>query len=167
MTTLPLNCNNCGAPLPVPDSTRYLTCQFCHTRLEVVRDGNAAFTKVLEALHERTEQISADVRRLELKNELLTLEHNWGRESERLKLRNKNGGTYEPTAFGGVLLLIVGSVIGLISGANFHPAAGFVVFLFAGIAGVHQFVAAANFDAARKRYQRRKQQLHRELDGLN
>ncbi|MCA8991687.1 MAG: hypothetical protein KDA69_09240 [Planctomycetaceae bacterium] len=166
MTTLPLNCNNCGAPLPVPESTRYLTCQFCHTQLEVVRDGNAAFTKVLDALQERTEQISADVRRLELKNELLTLEHNWDRESERLKLRNKHGGTYEPSAALAVFVIAVGIVMGVGMGTYFSPLFGFLALVVGVASGIHQLMAASAFDAASKRYQQRKQQLQREINEL-
>ena len=62
MPTLALNCNNCGAPLSVPDGVRFLTCSFCQSQLEVVQEGNAAFTKVLEQLQERTEQVATDVR---------------------------------------------------------------------------------------------------------
>ncbi|MCA8991686.1 MAG: hypothetical protein KDA69_09235 [Planctomycetaceae bacterium] len=166
MKTLPLNCNNCGAPLPVPESTRYLTCQFCDTRLEVVREGNAAFTKVLGELQERTDQISSEVRRLQLENELLKVEQNWDRESNDLKYRGQDGRGFEPSAAGGVffiVLAVAAAIILLLLGEIFL---GVFVGLFVGSLGILQIVAASNYEDSWRLYMRRKQQVLREISEL-
>ena len=36
---LNLSCNHCGAPLQVPEETKYLTCTYCSSRLQVEHSG--------------------------------------------------------------------------------------------------------------------------------
>ncbi len=50
MELLSLTCGHCGAPLEVPEETRYVTCGYCSSKLEVHRSGGAIYTEVLEAL---------------------------------------------------------------------------------------------------------------------
>lgn len=166
MKTLPLNCNNCGAPLPVPESTRYLTCQYCDTRLEVVRKGNAAFTKVLGELQERTDQISSEVRRLQLENELLKVEQNWDRESNELKYRGQDGSGFEPSAAGGVFFVVLAVVAAIVLSLLGEIFLGVFVGLFVGSLGILQVVAASNYEDSWRLYMRRKQQVLREISEL-
>jgi hypothetical protein len=58
-----LSCGKCGAPLSVPERTQFLTCTFCGSRLEVHREGGAAYTAVLEKLAD-------DLETVRLQNEL-------------------------------------------------------------------------------------------------
>ncbi|MEZ5939913.1 MAG: hypothetical protein R3C18_00890 [Planctomycetaceae bacterium] len=166
MKTLPLNCNNCGAPLPVPDSTRYLTCQYCDTRLEVVRKGNAAFTKVLGELQERTDQISSEVRRLQLENELLKVEQSWERESRELGFQGQNGRASGPTVTGGavfIILAVTTAAFLLFTGEVFLGVLCGLVF---GSLGILQNAAASNYEDSWRLYMRRKQQVLREISEL-
>lgn len=91
MNTLVLNCNHCGAPLTVPEATNYVTCQYCQSQLQVVREESVAFTSELEDLRDRADQISSQVRRLELQNEILTLDQQWEKKRQSLMIDSKNG----------------------------------------------------------------------------
>ena len=83
MKILALTCNHCGAPLEVPAKTRFLTCTFCSSQLEVHRSGNAAYTEVLKALQEQAEQVADDVETLKLKRDLDELDRKWIEERKR------------------------------------------------------------------------------------
>ena len=63
MKVTALSCGKCGAPLSVPERTTFLTCTFCGSRLEVHREGGAAYTAVLEKLAD-------DLETVKLQNEL-------------------------------------------------------------------------------------------------
>ena len=41
-------CQGCGADLPVDESIRFGTCNYCHARLEIVHDPTVTHTRLLE-----------------------------------------------------------------------------------------------------------------------
>lgn len=97
-----LSCGKCGAPLTVPGEVRYLACTFCGARLEVRREGGAAFTAVLERLAD-------DVETVRLQNDLERLDRE---HDAALGLEDRPGGVGRlaatpRAAFAGVGLFIV------------------------------------------------------------
>ena len=64
-----LTCNSCGAPLEVPSSANYVTCNHCSTQLTIRRQENVTFTESLERLAERTDQLTEQVENLSGQNE--------------------------------------------------------------------------------------------------
>jgi hypothetical protein len=42
-----VDCNECGASLALGETTRFLTCAKCASRLKVVRSGNSIYTEVV------------------------------------------------------------------------------------------------------------------------
>ena len=50
-------CQGCGATLPVEDGVRYLTCNYCDARLEVVSNAATSHTRLLEEIGDRTDRI--------------------------------------------------------------------------------------------------------------
>ena len=93
MKLISIACNNCGAPLDVPLKTRYLTCSFCESRLEVQQSGNAYFTSVLEAVSE----IKEDVGTIKLQNELERIDREWEMERSGLLVTDKHGRSSVPS----------------------------------------------------------------------
>ena len=59
MTTklLSLACHHCGAPLRVPDDVRYVTCQHCGASLTVEHQGNVAFTRQLDEIGSKVDEL--------------------------------------------------------------------------------------------------------------
>jgi hypothetical protein len=131
MDTISVSCNKCGAPLEVPDKTRFLTCSHCGSRLEVQRSGGAYFTSVLEEISRNTEKMSSDLEVIRLQNDLERIDREWQMKRQGLMTHNKNGGESEPSIGGAVVgggIAIVFGVIWMIGA--FSMEAPFVFPLF-------------------------------------
>lgn len=125
-------CNQCGAPLEVASGTRFVTCNYCSSRLEVHRSDSASYTSVLEAIQDKTAQMAEDLSIIRLQNELEQLDRQWEIEREQYKSRNKDGTTRLPeTTPGGVVAQWVGGgffilfTIGMGIAILSSPAPGF------------------------------------------
>lgn len=59
MTTrlISLACHHCSAPLQVPDDVRFVTCSHCGASLTVERQGNVAYTRQMEEMAAKVDQI--------------------------------------------------------------------------------------------------------------
>jgi DNA-directed RNA polymerase subunit RPC12/RpoP len=129
MELVSLACGHCGAPLEVPDGTRFVTCGYCSSKLEVHRSGGAIYTEVLEALQKRTEEIADDVEILKLQNELERIDREWQSDRERCMIRGKDGSLSEPSpvagTIGGVVAIGIGIIWIFIAGSMFPPMALF------------------------------------------
>ncbi|MCB9870187.1 MAG: hypothetical protein H6837_10045 [Planctomycetes bacterium] len=165
MKVLGLTCNNCGAPLEVPEKTRYLTCAFCESRLEVHRSGAAHFTEVLEAVGE----IRADLATIKRQNDLERLDREWQLEREKWLTIDQHGRGSVPTVASGVMAIVVGFVGGVVffaMGSRVSCALGGLGVLFAVVSSIIGFgmIARANrFEQRRAEYRRRRQGLVRAL----
>ena len=112
MKVLSLTCTKCGAPLEVPRRTRYFTCSFCNSRLEIRSHGNAVYTELLESVHERTEQIADDIEILRLEAELNRLDNQWINQKDRYLIRGQHGTLRVPSHLGAVVSAVVALVGG-------------------------------------------------------
>jgi hypothetical protein len=160
MNVISVCCNKCGAPLEVPDKTRFLTCSHCGSKLEVQHSGGAYFTSVLEDIDRRTEKMSGDLEVIKLQNDLERIDREWQMTRQRFITRNKNGSESVPKAAGG----IVGGVVAIVFGIFWMSAASsmgapaiFPLFglVFIGLAffGIISSVSKSNqFDALEQQY---------------
>jgi DNA-directed RNA polymerase subunit RPC12/RpoP len=92
MTIESLSCNSCGAPLEVPQSANYITCNYCKARLTVKRTGSTAYTEVLDTIAGNTDQMAGDLRFMRLRHELELLDADWAQKSEELARQRKADG---------------------------------------------------------------------------
>lgn len=108
-------CQGCGADLQTSDAIRFVTCNFCGSRLEIVRDPTTTHTRLLDEIHRKTEHLEDKLRVLELQNELEFLDRNWDRYRESCLTRSPDGSYSEPDSATsqvlGVASLILGGVI--------------------------------------------------------
>ena len=74
METLSVRCNHCGAPLQVSDTTRFVTCQFCQSSLEVKRTDSSIFTEEVAKIAENTGKMAESLEVLTLQNEIERLD---------------------------------------------------------------------------------------------
>lgn len=81
MSLLSLTCNHCGAPLSVPEETRFVTCQFCAAQLEVKHEGNAVFTHVA-SIDRSAADIARNLETIRLQNELEQLDRDLARDEK-------------------------------------------------------------------------------------
>jgi DNA-directed RNA polymerase subunit RPC12/RpoP len=167
MKLLSLTCNHCGAPLEAPTKTRYLTCAYCNSRLEVKREGQAVYTEVLEAIEERTARIAEDVEAIKLQNEIERLDREWHMGRERYMVKGKDGQISVPSTAGSLVGGLVAAGFGVawtifaasMGAPFFFPLFG-VVFVVLAIAGT--FSGASKADAYRRSqesYESRRREL--------
>ncbi len=83
MDLITVSCNQCAAPLEVSASSRFVTCSFCQSQLEIHQSDSAAFTSVLDELKQQTDTIERDVFVIRKQNELAQLDRDWAAAKER------------------------------------------------------------------------------------
>lgn len=125
-------CQGCGADLEVDESIRYVTCNYCHARLEVVHDTSVTHTRQLADIARNTGEMADRIKLLELQNDLERLDREWADRRETLMVKNKEGHSSVPSSagsiVGGLFLIAFGLVwvsITLSTGApGFFPLFG-------------------------------------------
>lgn len=169
-------CQGCGADLEVDESVRFVTCNYCHARLEVVHDTSVTHTRILQDLQKNTERMAGNLRVIELQNDLERLDREWETEREGYMVRGKNGHRYLPSTggsvFAGAIMIIFGLFwMGFVSSA-FHMGGGlggFALFglLFVGI-GIYTIIngssKASDYQAAEQDFRQERERLIREID---
>jgi hypothetical protein len=109
-----LCCQGCGADLQVTEEVRFVTCNYCQSKLEIVRDASVTHTRVLEKLERTTERIAGNLKVIELQNDLERLDREWETLRESMMLRGKNGEPYEPSIGGSVIFGVVMAFVGVV-----------------------------------------------------
>ena len=162
MELLSLACGHCGAPLQVPEGTRYVTCGYCSSKLEVHHSGGAIYTEVLEALQKRTEEIANDVEILKLQNELERIDREWQTDRESCMIRGKDGSLSEPSPVVGtvVFTVLIGiAIVWMIAAASqSSPTAffGLVVIAIAFFSFLYNLGKSRQFAEKKQRYELRR-----------
>lgn len=111
-TVRQLCCQGCGATLPVTEGIRFLTCNYCHARLEIIEDQATTHTRLLEGIEQRTKKIERDVEAIRLQGELKHLEEAWSKYEARVDPRDPRGRRTEPA--GGIRAVgFVGFLVGV------------------------------------------------------
>ena len=112
-----VRCQHCGAPLQISDTLRFVTCAYCHTELEIVRDASTIHTEILSKIEASTDAMAGRLEVIEIQNELARLDHDWETWRDRNLDRMKDGSLYEP-------------------GPPMHPGTGFRISMAIGVAVV-------------------------------
>jgi hypothetical protein len=172
-----VSCNHCGAPLSAPTEARLLTCTYCGARLEVLRGGGAAFTRVLGDIDQRTQRIERDVSEIKLRERIEQLDREWMIQRDQFMVRDRRGNRSLPG--GGALavpaivcvcgLVCIFGIFWTITAAN-AGAPGFFVFfgvvfvLFAIVGGLASISKVNAYAQAQEDYQNRRQAMLRDLE---
>ncbi|MFZ4593239.1 MAG: hypothetical protein ACOYOF_03210, partial [Verrucomicrobiaceae bacterium] len=106
--TLFVRCQHCGAPLSLSEGIPFVTCNFCKTELEVVRDADVTHTRVLQQLIEKTEAISDRLAVIEVQQEIDRLDREWDKWQECHLKRRKDGSLAIPSQFNAVTIGLAG-----------------------------------------------------------
>lgn len=165
-----VTCNQCGAPLQVPESTRFLTCAHCGSRLEVQRSSGAVYTQVLESIGQATQQIAADVDAIRRQNEVERLDREWMMRRNDLMVTGKGGRVSKPSAAGAAIGAIIALVFGIFwiglavsKGAPaFFPLFGLIFIAAALVGGIKSIIRAGQYDDEERSYRQRRDGLLRQ-----
>ena len=134
-----IDCERCGAPLDVPKKRRYVTCSFCQTQLRVYREPSLAYTRALQAVSGKLDNIQHE-------NELERI----GKQTKQTELTNT-------AAFSGALILMIGiAVFEDPLAAVFSP---FVIWWI--VVSVRGYSQVATYERAKAAYEENRQALIR------
>lgn len=89
-----VHCDNCGAPLKIPDGVRYVTCQHCAANLQVEHTADVIYTQSIEEVSRRVDETQTRLRELETQqkmNRMAQLDADWDSKKRELL-----GTTVEP-----------------------------------------------------------------------
>ncbi len=92
METISVRCNHCGAPLELAEKTRFVTCQFCHSHLEVKRTESSIFTEEVAKIAESTSKMADSLEVITLQNELERLDREHAPERAMQAAKNLPNG---------------------------------------------------------------------------
>jgi hypothetical protein len=161
-----LRCNNCSAPLQVPSTANFVTCNHCHAQLAVRREATTSYTEALEQVSRQTEALTEQVKYLTYQNELAALDRQWETERQRYMIKDKHGHHHVPGEFSSVLGGSAMGIMGLVMlgfsvvAQSGIPAFMGVILLVGGlVAAIYGVSKAQAYRAAYRRHQLRRAAL--------
>lgn len=119
-----VNCGNCGAPLQIPDTANFVTCNHCKSSLAVKRMTSITLTETMERTEERLEKAESHLAHLVHQNRIEQERRRWERERERHMIKDKYGNKHVPSEGGAIFILILMVVMSLFFFASPVPAIG-------------------------------------------
>jgi hypothetical protein len=171
METLSVRCNHCGAPLQVSGTTRFVTCQFCQSSLEVKRTDTSIFTEEVAKIAQDTSKMADSLEVIALQNEIEKLDRELG--LDHVLDAKKGGGSGSAARFVGTMFGVFFTVVCILMATGFSKAgAGIFTIVPAGMSVFGIVFALAslrsglNEDVTRSTYQERRAALERQLEAL-
>jgi DNA-directed RNA polymerase subunit RPC12/RpoP len=171
-----VRCNHCGAPLEVGVETRFVTCQFCNSQLEVKRTESTVFTEEIAKITQNTERMAGSLEVLELQNDLERLDREW--IASNPVSFDKDGRPIRQTGSGaaaiGLAFAIIFAVLcfGMARSVSTMGAPGFFALvpvgmgIFAIIAGIMGIGKANDYETRRNFYEQRRAEMVKRLDSM-
>ena len=165
-------CQGCGADLEVDESIRYVTCNYCHARLEIVHDTSVTHTRQLADIARNTGEMAGRIKLLELQNDLERLDREWASRRETLMVSDGEGRSSEPSStasiFGG-LFAIVGGLVWIVftssmGAPSFFPLIGLLIIGFAIFKMVQGTTKAASYRDLQAQHESKRRALVSRID---
>lgn len=171
MRLVSLNCNQCGAPLEVPEKVQFVTCGYCSARLSIQRSGGAVYSQALDEVEKRTEQIADDVETIKLQNELAALDRQWLLDRDKYKVKGQDDQYSVPSQTGSIVGMIIAAAFGLfwtvmaasMGAPFFFPLFGIAFVIFAIVGGISSLNKAEAYQHSRQIYEARRKSLLHEI----
>ncbi|MGE9270871.1 MAG: hypothetical protein ACQKBU_08715 [Verrucomicrobiales bacterium] len=165
-------CQGCGADLDVAEDLRFVTCNYCNSRLEIVHDETVTHSKVLDRLEKQTGQMAGDLKVIRLQNDLERLDREWVANSERFMVSNKEGVKSVPSVAGGLVGGVVAIVFGVIwmgfassmGAPSILPLFGLVFIGFALFSIVNSVTKAQGYSQARSAMEQQRRRLLSQIE---
>jgi DNA-directed RNA polymerase subunit RPC12/RpoP len=175
METISVRCNHCGAPLDVGMQTRFVTCQFCNSQLEIKRTDSSVFTEEVERIARNTDKMANSLEVIKLQNEIEQLDREWSAKQAEAAPSGKRGG---PQTTGGAVFGLVFAVFfaivcfSMAGAAGSHGAPSIFSMvpvgmgIFALVAAIMNLAKSSSLDQSRGAYQQRRGELMRKLEEM-
>lgn len=175
METISVRCNHCGAPLDVGAETRFVTCQFCNSQLEIKRNETSVFTEEVARIARNTDQMAESLEVIKLQNEIEQLDREWSAQLAQAAPSGRDGGPQTTgAAFFGLGFAVFFALVcfGVAGAAGSHGAPGIFTLvpvgmgIFALVAAVMGLAKSRTIDETRGSYQLRRDALTRRLAAM-
>jgi hypothetical protein len=165
-------CQGCGADLQIDETIRFVTCNYCNARLEVVHDKTVTHTKQLDKIERTTEQLANNLKVIELQNDLERLDREWENQRNGLLVRGKDGNLTEPSAAGSMVVGVIVIAFGIfwtvkasaMGAPGFFPLFGLVFIGFALFGMISGASKASQYRSEQAVYQGRRDALIARID---
>lgn len=170
---LSVRCQNCGSSLAVGEGIRFITCAYCHSELQVVRDASTVHTEVLHRIEQNTVTTVNQLKVIEIQNEIERLDREWEMWRERSLDRSKDGAIIEPLPPFGMRAVFIGAgIVAVFLASMAMITQSWIGFLIAAIivpaiimgTGFVRETTARHFESARMRYENMRTVLLHRLD---
>jgi len=158
-----INCGNCGAPLEIPETAQFVTCNHCRSSLAVKRMDSITLTEKLEQTNERLDQTERKLAELVYRNELAEENRRWERQRDSLMVTDKHGNKSKPSALAGGLVLIVTLVMAAFASAGIGPLA-LLLPMFGIFALVMSMKKQQAYEAAYRLHKQRRREITRKYN---
>lgn len=169
METLSVRCNHCGAPLEVANNTRFVTCQFCQSSLEVKCTDSSVFTEEVAKIADNTGRMAASLEVITLQNEIEKLDREMS--IQPMASAQKKAGLIGGV-MGGAFGVFFAVVCFLMAYAFSSGGAGVFTIVPAGMGcfgllmAVVSVIGGVNREAVNSKRQERRSELERQLAEL-
>ena len=161
-----LRCQHCGASLQVGDTIRFVTCNYCHSELEVIKDDSTIYTQVLGKIEAATGAMAGSLKVIETQNEVERLDREWEAYKATTVAYRRDGRVTDlrrDAGFAMVLCFVIGFCVALravtllvaMIGELKHGKSAFDVFLpiiVCSALGLLLIVIGSKCQASRKEY---------------
>lgn len=172
MNVKKLCCQGCGADLEVDEGIRFVNCNYCGARLEIVHDATTTHSRLLDRIEKRTGEMAGDLKVIRLQNELEQLDREWEQDRSRFLTRDEHGNASEPSPVGAVVggVLVIGFGIFWMSMASSMHAPGFfpmfgLVFIGVALFGmISSMTKSQGLRSCETDYQRKRARLLSEIE---
>ncbi len=173
MDIVNVSCNSCGAPLKVGGEVRFVTCQFCHSQLEIKRNDSVIFTEQINRIADQTAQMAQNLEAIKLQNEIEMLDR------QAAGAAGPASGAGDPSRRGGGVLGLAFAFFfavvcfGMAGFAGKNGAPGLFALVPAGmgvfaiVAALKAFLSASEVTQRQDEFNRRRDELTRRLEELN
>lgn len=160
MKVMRVCCQGCGADLEVDESVRFVTCNYCHAKLEIVHDTSVTHTRLMEKIEQTTDRMAGNLRVIELQNDLERLDREWEVRRESFMQTSKNGRRYIPSVAGSVISGVIFSIVGVVMLGIAASARGAGLLGFVGLGVVALGVWAAISGSSKANAYRREEDAY-------
>ncbi len=154
-------CSNCGAPLEVPESIDFVTCNHCTTQLSIRRTESISYTEKLEQVTADQAQLHDRLVELERQNRLATLARHWEQKKKQYEI-HQDGKTSMPSEVGGIVGMVMGAVGGTVIAIAFPGPMklfGLLFFAFGVGSGLLAQNRAKEYNRDLRNYRRRRREI--------
>lgn len=172
MNVKKLCCQGCGSDLVVDEGIRFVTCNYCGARLEIVHDATTTHSRLLDKIEKRTGEMAGDLKVIRLQNDLEQLDREWSSERSKFLTKDKNGNVSEPSAAGGLIGGVLAIGFGIfwmvmtssMGAPGFFPLFG-LVFIGVAFFGIFSSMSKAQgLQSGESDYQMKRRQLLSEIE---